>query len=194
MYIQDLLSWNQFDDEHLIFFRTLGIDYLCLDIRSMHRMDGELDLRENGDNTNFFEVAKATVESHGMLLHSVFMAGWDEITLAMPDRDETIEAWCQMIRNIGAEPEIGEIYQGKVVKTLDFGAFVNFIGSRDGLVHISELENRRVGQVTDGVQEGEEVYVKVLAIDDRGKVRLSMKVVNQETGQELAQDEPAEAS
>ena len=93
MYIQDLLSWNQFDDEHLSFFRTIGIDYLCLDIRSMHRMDGELDLRENGDNTNFFEVAKAKVESHGMLLHSVFMAGWDEITLAMPDRDEKIEAW-----------------------------------------------------------------------------------------------------
>ena len=102
MYIQDLLSWNQFDDEHLSFFRTIGIDYLCLDIRSMHRMDGELDLRENGDNTNFFEVAKAKVESHGMLLHSVFMAGWDEITLAMPDRDEKIEAWCQMIRNIGS--------------------------------------------------------------------------------------------
>ena len=102
MYIQDLLSWNQFDDEHLSFFRTIGIDYLCLDIRSMHRMGGELDLRENGDNTNFFEVAKAKVESHGMLLHSVFMAGWDEITLATPDREEKIEAWCQMIRNIGS--------------------------------------------------------------------------------------------
>ena len=100
----------------------------------------------------------------------------------------------EMIRNIVAEPEVGEIYQGKVVKTVDFGAFVNFIGSRDGLVHISELENRRVGRVTDVVQEGEEVYVKVLGIDDRGKVRLSMKVVDQGTGQELAQDEPAEAS
>ena len=100
----------------------------------------------------------------------------------------------EMIRNIVAEPEVGEIYQGKVVKTVDFGAFVNFIGSRDGLVHISELENRRVGRVTDVVQEGEEVYVKVLGIDDRGKVRLSMKVVDQGTGQELAQDESAEAS
>ena len=100
----------------------------------------------------------------------------------------------EMIRNIVAEPEIGEIYKGKVVKTVDFGAFVNFIGSRDGLVHISELENRRVGRVTDVVQEGEEVYVKVLGIDDRGKVRLSMKVVDQESGQELPQDEPAEAS
>ena len=100
----------------------------------------------------------------------------------------------EMIRNIVAEPEVGEIYQGKVVKTVDFGAFVNFIGSRDGLVHISELENRRVGRVTDVVQEGEQVYVKVLGIDDRGKVRLSMKVVDQESGKEFPQDEPAEAS
>ena len=102
MYIQDLLSWNQFDDEHLSFFRTIGIDDLCLDIRNMHRMDGGLDLRENRNSTDFFEAAKARVESHGMLLHSVFMAGWDEITLAMPDRDEKIEAWCQMVRNIGS--------------------------------------------------------------------------------------------
>jgi polyribonucleotide nucleotidyltransferase len=107
---------------------------------------------------------------------------------------ESADKALEMIRNIVAEPEIGEIYQGKVVKTVDFGAFVNFIGSRDGLVHISELENRRVGRVTDVVQEGEQVYVKVLGIDDRGKVRLSMKVVDQETGKELEQDEPAEAS
>ena len=100
----------------------------------------------------------------------------------------------EMIRNIVAEPEVGEIYHGKVVKTVDFGAFVNFIGSRDGLVHISELVKRRVGRVTDVVQEGDEVYVKVLGIDDRGKVRLSMRVVDQETGQELPQDQPAEAS
>ena len=100
----------------------------------------------------------------------------------------------EMIRNIVAEPEAGEIYHGKVVKTVDFGAFVNFIGSRDGLVHISELVKRRVGRVTDVVQEGDEVYVKVLGIDDRGKVRLSMRVVDQETGQELPQDQPAEAS
>ena len=99
----------------------------------------------------------------------------------------------EMIKNIVAEPEVGEIYKGKVVKTVDFGAFVNFIGSRDGLVHISELVERRVGKVTDVVQEGDEVYVKVLGIDDRGKVRLSMRVVDQETGDELAQDQPAEA-
>ena len=73
------------------------------------------------------------------------------------------------------------IYGGKVVKVVDFGAFVNFLGARDGLVHISELAPRRVGKVTDVVNEGDEVKVKVLGIDDRGKVRLSMKVVDQAT-------------
>ncbi|MDA0653795.1 MAG: S1 RNA-binding domain-containing protein, partial [Proteobacteria bacterium] len=73
-----------------------------------------------------------------------------------------------------------------VVKVVDFGAFVNFIGNRDGLVHISELAPQRVAQVTDVVNEGDQVHVKVLAIDDRGKVRLSMKVVDQETGKEVA--------
>ena len=92
-------------------------------------------------------------------------------------------AW---IKGIVAEPEINQIYVGKVVKVVDFGAFVNFMGSRDGLVHISELENRRVGKVTDVVNEGDEVKVKVLAVDDRGKVRLSMKDVDQETGEDLS--------
>jgi polyribonucleotide nucleotidyltransferase len=72
------------------------------------------------------------------------------------------------------------------VKVVDFGAFVNFFGSRDGLVHISELAPQRVGKVTDIVNEGDEVKVKVLGIDDRGKVRLSMKIVDQETGEEIA--------
>jgi len=89
------------------------------------------------------------------------------------------------IQGIVAEPEVGVIYAGKVVKVVDFGAFVNFIGTRDGLVHISELAPHRVAQVTDIVNEGDEVSVKVLAIDDRGKVRLSMKVVDQETGKEI---------
>jgi predicted RNA-binding protein with RPS1 domain len=74
------------------------------------------------------------------------------------------------------------IYTGKVVKVVDFGAFVNFLGLKDGLVHISELANERVGKVTDVVNEGDEVKVKVLGVDDRGKVKLSMKVVDQETG------------
>ncbi len=88
----------------------------------------------------------------------------------------------QMIRDIVAEPEIGTIYTGKVVKVLDFGAFVNFIGNRDGLVHISELAPHRVAKVTDVVNEGDEVRVKVLAVDDRGKVRLSIKAVEAQAG------------
>ncbi|MEK9644708.1 MAG: S1 RNA-binding domain-containing protein, partial [Alphaproteobacteria bacterium] len=99
---------------------------------------------------------------------------------------EASQAAIDWIKGIVAEPEIGHIYTGKVVKVVDFGAFVNFMGSRDGLVHISELENRRVGKVTDVVNEGDEVKVKVLAVDDRGKVRLSMKVVDQATGEDLS--------
>jgi len=92
----------------------------------------------------------------------------------------------EWIKSIVAEPEVGVIYNGKVVKVVDFGAFVNFLGARDGLVHISELAPRRVGKVTDVVNEGDEVKVKVLGIDDRGKVKLSMKVVDQETGEEIS--------
>ena len=95
------------------------------------------------------------------------------------------EAALEWIKGIVAEPEVGCIYNGKVVKVVDFGAFVNFLGARDGLVHISELEPRRVNKVTDVVNEGDEVKVKVLAIDDRGKVKLSMKVVDQNTGLEI---------
>ncbi|MGY9018811.1 MAG: polyribonucleotide nucleotidyltransferase [Alphaproteobacteria bacterium] len=90
------------------------------------------------------------------------------------------------IRGIVAEPEVGAIYEGKVVKVVDFGAFVNFLGAKDGLVHISELAPQRVGKVTDIVNEGEQVKVKVLAVDDRGKVKLSMKVVDQKTGEEIS--------
>jgi polyribonucleotide nucleotidyltransferase len=89
------------------------------------------------------------------------------------------------IQGIVAEPEVGVIYRGKVVKVLDFGAFVNFIGTRDGLVHISELAEERSESVTDVVNEGDELYVKVLGIDDRGKVRLSRRAVDQATGLEV---------
>ena len=101
---------------------------------------------------------------------------------------EASEAAVNWIKSIAAEPEVGVIYKGKVVKVVDFGAFVNFFGSRDGLVHISELAPRRTAKVTDVVNEGNEVRVKVLGIDDRGKVRLSMRSVNQETGEEIARD------
>lgn len=93
------------------------------------------------------------------------------------------------IRGIVAEPETGVIYTGKVVKTVDFGAFVNFLGSRDGLVHISELAPQRVAKVTDVVKIGDSVKVKVIGFDDRGKIKLSMKQVNQETGEDLNKKE-----
>ena len=96
------------------------------------------------------------------------------------------------IRGIVAEAEPGQIYEGKVVKIMDFGAFVNFIGSKDGLVHISELSNGRPAKVTDVVKEGDIVKVKFLGTDDRGKVRLSMKAVDQQTGQDLTKKEKAE--
>ncbi|MBL6642971.1 MAG: S1 RNA-binding domain-containing protein, partial [PS1 clade bacterium] len=86
---------------------------------------------------------------------------------------------------IVAEPEVGVIYEGTVVKTMDFGAFVNFFGKRDGLVHISQLADQRVENTTDVVKEGDTVKVKLVGFDDRGKVRLSMKVVDQETGEDL---------
>ncbi|MDF2765561.1 MAG: pnp, partial [Rhodospirillales bacterium] len=96
------------------------------------------------------------------------------------------QAAIDWIRGIVAEPEVGEIYTGKVVKVVDFGAFVNFLGSRDGLVHISELAPNRVKQVSDVVNVGDQVKVKVLGVDDRGKVKLSMKVVDQKTGEDLS--------
>ncbi|MEO9900000.1 polyribonucleotide nucleotidyltransferase [Nisaea sp.] len=99
------------------------------------------------------------------------------------------EAALERIRYIVAEPEVGVIYKGKVVKTVDFGAFVNFLGAKDGLVHISELKSERVGKTTDVVNVGDEVKVKVLGFDDRGKVKLSMKVVDQETGADLSEAE-----
>ena len=96
------------------------------------------------------------------------------------------QAAIDWIKGIVAEPEIGVIYTGKVVKTVEFGAFVNFLGARDGLVHISELAPRRVGKVNDVVKEGDQVKVKVLGVDDRGKVRLSMKAVDQATGEDIS--------
>ena len=108
---------------------------------------------------------------------------------------ESIRAAVNWIKSITQEPELGMIYEGTVVKVVDFGAFVNFFGSRDGLVHISQLANNRVGKVTDVVKEGDKVKVKLLGFDDRGKTRLSMKVVDQATGEDLekkAKEAPAE--
>jgi polyribonucleotide nucleotidyltransferase len=105
-----------------------------------------------------------------------------------------IEAAKKWIHTIVAEPEVGEIYEGTVVKAADFGAFVNFFGPKDGLVHISQLSNERVAKTTDVVKEGDKVFVKLMGFDERGKVRLSMKVVDQTTGKEIAREKKKEES
>ena len=106
------------------------------------------------------------------------------IKIASPNGDSIKKAY-DMIYSIVAEPEEGKIYTGTVVKIVDFGAFVNFFGKKDGLVHVSQIENRRLNHPSDVLKEGQEVKVKLLGFDDRGKVRLSMKVVDQETGEEV---------
>ncbi len=115
----------------------------------------------------------------------------DDGTVKISSSDTAqIEAAKNWIIGIVAEPEIGKIYTGKVVNIVDFGAFVNFMGGKDGLVHVSEMKNERVNSPKDVVEEGQEVKVKVLEIDNRGKVRLSMRVVDQETGEELPDTRP----
>ncbi len=113
------------------------------------------------------------------------------IKIASPN-GESIQKAYDMIHSIVAEPEEGKVYRGKIVKLVDFGAFVNFFGKRDGLVHVSQIENRRLNHPSDVLKEGQEVWVKLLGFDDRGKVRLSMKVVDQETGEEAKKEETAE--
>ena len=117
----------------------------------------------------------------------------DDGTVKVSSSDgKAIDAAIKWIKSITDEPEVGAIYQGTVVKTADFGAFVNFFGAKDGLVHISQLADQRVQKTTDVVKEGDKVWVKLLGFDERGKVRLSMKVVDQETGKERAkEDAPA---
>ena len=109
------------------------------------------------------------------------------IKIASPDGASIQKAY-DMIHSIVAEPEVGSIYTGTVVKLVDFGAFVNFFGKRDGLVHVSQIENRRLNHPSDVLKEGQEVKVKLMGFDDRGKVRLSMKVVDQDTGEEVVED------
>ena len=110
----------------------------------------------------------------------------DDGTIKIAAVDESAsEAAMKEIQSIVAEPEVGVIYEGKVVKTVDFGAFVNFMGTKDGLVHISELKPERVEKTTDVVNVGDQVKVKLIGIDDRGKVKLSMKAVDQASGEEI---------
>ncbi|MGV2979498.1 polyribonucleotide nucleotidyltransferase [Camelimonas sp. ID_303_24] len=117
----------------------------------------------------------------------------DDGTIKIASADlKSIEAAMNWIKSIASEPEVGVIYDGTVVKTTDFGAFVNFFGAKDGLVHISQLAQQRVAKVTDVVKEGQKVKVKLLGFDDRGKVRLSMRVVDQTTGEDLEAKQKAE--
>jgi polyribonucleotide nucleotidyltransferase len=112
------------------------------------------------------------------------------IKVSSSDRAQ-IAAAIDWIKGIVEEAEVGKVYNGKVVNLVDFGAFVNFMGGKDGLVHVSEIKSERVEKVSDVLSEGQEVKVKVLEIDPRGKVRLSMRVVDQETGEELEDTRPA---
>src|SRR5207302_9789592 len=106
---------------------------------------------------------------------------------------ESLRAAINWIKSIASDPEVGHIYEGTVVKVMDFGAFVNFFGAKDGLVHISQLAQRRVQKTSDVVKEGDKVKVKLLGFDERGKVRLSMKIVDQQTGEDLEAKQKAEA-
>ena len=118
----------------------------------------------------------------------------DDGTVKIASADgESIKAALKWIRSLTAEPEVGEIYDGKIVKVMDFGAFVNFFGPKDGLVHVSELAASRVAKPSDVVKEGQAVKVKLLGFDDRGKVRLSMKQVDQTTGEDLTKKQAADA-
>ncbi|SLN35954.1 polyribonucleotide nucleotidyltransferase [Pseudooctadecabacter jejudonensis] len=110
------------------------------------------------------------------------------VKIASPN-GESIKKAYDMIHSIVAEPEEGMIYKGTVVKIVDFGAFVNFFGKKDGLVHVSQIENRRLNHPSDVLKEGQEVFVKLLGFDDRGKVRLAMKMVDQESGEEITKEE-----
>jgi polyribonucleotide nucleotidyltransferase len=120
----------------------------------------------------------------------------DDGTIKIASTDKkSIDAAREWIHGLTADPEAGAIYKGKVVKVVDFGAFVNFFGKKDGLVHVSQIKPERVNHPSDFLAEGQEVYVKLMGFDDRGKVRLSMKFVDQETGLEIPREEgdaPAE--
>ena len=113
----------------------------------------------------------------------------DDGTIKIASSDKaSIDAAREWIHGLTADPEVGAIYKGKVVKVVDFGAFVNFFGKKDGLVHVSQIKPERVNHPSDFLEEGQEVYVKLMGFDDRGKVRLAMKYVDQETGEEIPRE------
>ena len=127
------------------------------------------------------KVVREIVETSGAKVD----IGDDGLIKVATAKPEAIESALRQIKELTASPEVGAIYEGKVDKIVDFGAFVNFFGKNDGLVHISQLLPRRVERVSDIVKEGDAVKVKLLAIDDRGKMRLFMKAVDQTSGEEI---------
>jgi len=131
------------------------------------------------------------IGSGGKVIREIVEKTGAKINIASADGN-SIKAAINWIKSIASDPEVGMIYEGTVVKTADFGAFVNFFGAKDGLVHISQLSKQRVNKTTDVVKEGDRVKVKLLGFDDRGKVRLSMRAVDQETGEDLEAKEKAE--
>jgi polyribonucleotide nucleotidyltransferase len=117
----------------------------------------------------------------------------DDGTIKVAANEQSkIDAAINWIKSITQEAEVGKIYDGKVVKVVDFGAFVNFFGAKDGLVHISQISQEKVGKTSDVLTEGQMVKVKLVGFDDRGKTKLSMKVVDQETGEDLTEKLAAE--
>ncbi|MCV6599551.1 MAG: polyribonucleotide nucleotidyltransferase [Alphaproteobacteria bacterium] len=135
------------------------------------------------------KVIKEIVEVSGAVVEVEEQGKYGIVKVASSDA-ESLNTALKMVNDIVAEPEAGTIYTGKVVKIMDFGAFVNFMGKNDGLVHISEIAQERVNKVEDYLKEGQEVKVKFVGTDNRGKFKLSMKVVNQETGEEIKIEKP----
>ena len=133
---------------------------------------GTTTVAEDGSTTDDFTVVLDAQPTSDVVL-SIVSADTGEVTVAAPDEESRNKA-LEFIKRLIAKPEMGKIYKGKVVKIMEFGAFVNFLGKQDGLVHISELATKRVAKVGDVVKEGDEVSVKVVGFD-RGKVKLSIK-------------------
>ena len=112
----------------------------------------------------------------------------DGIVRIASQNRESLDAAKKMIKEIVEDPIVGQVFEGKVVKLMDFGAFVNFYGKRDGLVHVSQISEERVNHPKDVLNEGQTVKVKLMGIDDRGKSKLSMKVIDQSTGKEIEKE------
>jgi predicted RNA-binding protein with RPS1 domain len=160
--------------------RTHGVNpglLTCEVTESVAMEDAEAAIRIFSELTQIG--AKISIEDDG------------SVKVAAADQDK-IDAAVKWVKSITDEAEVGKVYEGKVVKVMEFGAFVNFFGAKDGLVHISQLANRKVATVGEIVKEGDTVKVKLMGFDDRGKTRLSMKVVDQATGEDIEEKLKAE--